>query len=123
MTITSKHEQTIEEDHSCVAIARHWVLIDLAQLRLSLQIERLIQNFEAAFHGTICTVAQGSLEALATKRIGMINRVIGEDKTLAEMVDCDTFLEVALPHLREVALKASIVAEQDSCALHLAISR
>jgi len=48
---------------------------------------------------------------------------LGHEEALAQIVDRDAFLIVALAHLGEVLVKALVLVEQKRCSLHLQLSR
>ena len=66
MTITSEDEKAVEYNDSGVSITRHWFSINMTQLRLSLEVEWLIECLHcAAIQCTVRRVTNSAREALA----------------------------------------------------------
>ena len=131
VTISAKYDQTVEEYDGSVAVPRHRIAIDHAQLWLCLQVKRLIESLHLAVlrHATdggsshyLSYVQLASLRTGICRPVILVSVGLGHEEPLAQVVNSDAFLIVTLSHLDEVLVEALVLIQKKGSALHLELS-
>ena len=126
MSVSTEHDEGVKYDGRCMSISRHWISLHVLQLLLSL---RSFVDQDAIRDATQIGRQVGEYVALRATSLVVLGRcwirftLINIFKGDARLSRKQAFLRIALPHIVEVFVKATVLVEEYRGALQLDCSR